>query len=689
MKARFVFFILFFFCVASAQVTIEGGNVTELNVTDLRNSTRWDGLYGDVILGIFGATYNHNVIGNQVVHLNMLVSEPSCTYTSLVMHIIAVNSSSPSLTLPLSPGNLSQLDAFINGSENGSATFKYTSNFTLSYGTFTNVPTTYTYANNASSSYFREGYLNDAAGNLVFVAVVVSNKPDWNGTTSDYQIMIPNNGSSTAYTLWVDINYTCFTPPPPGGEKHHRLYIYPPGTYTVKAEETFNPSFIVENRGDYNEMDVAVYIDECPAGFTCGSGEIERLDEREQTNVSFPITVDGVGEYVLTVCARNDNARACADFIVQVIAECASDDDCDENEYCDYGTCKPKKKVKEECNRDGECESGVCEGGICVYCTKNEDCAYDEICVEGICERIKCECGIITNHACIQYECCADSDCALDKFCIDHTCVAKELEILVVGGEIVENESILVQIVNNKNEPVPLARVFTDYMSVYADENGFATIVVPYNGLLYAYKDTYPQAGLLLDVIRLGFFITEEEIVVGKETRIRVVDSMGRGIAGATVVIGNDTVITDSEGYFKYVFDSPGRVVLKGTKPGYRIRDREINVIEREIAAVCHFPVLLNWLIFSPNTLYILWFFSILLALLNFVLSARRFKVKPRPMLKAALYSFIPLILALPNVLIFSICFMSNIVLLQAVVELILFVKRRLIREKEPFEKEK
>jgi len=684
MKARCVFFMLLFFCIASAQVTIEGGNVTELNITDLRNSTRWDGIYGDVILGMLGSTYNHNVIGNQVVHVNLLAEQPSCIYQSLIMHVIAVNSSS--LTPPLSPGNISRLDAFINGSENGSATFKYTSNFTLSYGTFANVPTTYTYANNASSPDFREGYLNDAAGNLVFVAVVVNNRPDWNGTTSDYQIMIPNNGSSTAYTLWVDVNYTCVTQPPPGGERHHRLYVHPPGTYTVRAGETFNPSFIIENRGDYVEREINVYIDGCPSGFTCSSGEIDRLDKGEQKSISFPITVDGVGEYVLTVCARNDNARACADFIVQVTTECASDGDCSKDKYCDDGVCKQKKKVKEECKRDGECESGVCEGGICVHCTSNEDCAYDETCLGGVCEKIKCDCGVVINHACVPYECCSDSDCTPDKFCIDHACVAKELEIIVVSGELVENESILVQVINNKNEPVQLARVFTDYMSTYADENGLARIVVPYNGLLYAYKDTYPQAGLLLNITRLGFFVVEEEIIVGKETKIRLVDSTGKGIAGATVIIDGDTVVTDSEGYFKYTFNSPGKITLKGAKPGYRIRDKEINVIEGIVAA-CQFPVLLNWFIFLPSTLYMLWLFSILLALLNFVLSGRRFEIKPR--LKAALYSFLPLVLALPDVSIFSICFMSNIVLLQAIGEILLFAKRSMMREREHSEKEK
>ncbi|MEM2948790.1 MAG: Dickkopf N-terminal cysteine-rich domain-containing protein [Candidatus Bilamarchaeaceae archaeon] len=666
--------ILLLFGVVSAQVGSEGGNVTQLNASSSLNSTYWDGLYGDVILGS-GLNYTHIVMGNNIIELNVVAQNPPCTYSSITMHIIAVNSSL--LTTPLSPGNLTLLDAFVGGSaENGTRTFTSTSTFTLTYGTIASVPTTYTYAGNVSSIDFREGYLNDANGNLVFVAVVVSDRPDWNGTTSDYQIMLPNNGAPTNYTLWVDVGYTCqnVTPPPPGRNRH-ALYIYPPGSFAANAGSTFNPNFIVKNIGDYVERDIAVYIETCPLGFICGTDTIARLGEGDEGNASFPITVDGIGEYVLTVCARNDNAHACADFIVQVTEECERDNDCGEDEYCDDGVCKPKKKVREECKRDGECESGVCSNGICVYCTSNEDCAFNEICAEGICKKIECPCGEIRNHTCIPYRCCADEDCNVNEFCIDHSCVAKELEILVVSGEIVENESILVQIVNNKDEPVPAARVFTDYITVYADENGFATIPAPYNGLVYASKETYPQTGLLLHVIHIGFFVVEDEIIAGQETRIRLVDSAGRGIAGALVHIGEDIVTTDDEGYFRYTFRSSGKVVLKGSKIGYRINDKEITVVEGPTAA-CYFPVLLNLLTFTSSSLYILWLIALVLALLNFGLSARR--IKARPMLKAALYSFIPVILALPGAGVFSICAMANVILLQSIIETAIAVRNML-----------
>ena len=653
-----------------AQITTEGGNVTELNLSGTLNSTYWDGLYGEVVLGA-GVNYTYTVVGDNVVRINMVAQDPNCTILTILMHVIAVNDTG--ITLPLAAGNLALLDAFVPGTENGSGTFTLLSTFDLTYGLFNNVPTTYTYANNATPSDFREGYLNDAAGNLVFVTEIVNNMPDWNGSTSDYQIMLPNNGSLTNYTFWVDVNFTCVPPGPgpgPGPHNEHKIYIYPPGAYTVGVGETFDLDVLIENRGDFVERDLDVYIQSCPAGFTCGSDIVDRIGVGDQETAGFPITVNGAGEYVLTVCAENDDVIECQDFIVYVTAECESDEDCGEDAYCDGGICKPKKKINETCDEDNECASNVCEEGRCVYCTTDDDCASDESCTDGSCIKIECDCGYILNHACIPYECCADEDCEEDEFCIGHACEPKELEILVVEGELIEDEELLVQVVNSKGETVPLADIFTNFMRAIADANAYATINAPRDGLIYAYKDGYPQAGLLLSITLKGFFVIEEEIIAGKETRIQVVDTLGKGIPNARVYFNGEMIETDDEGYFYYIFDTPGPITLRGEKTGYLITDAEINVRGEPM---CGFPIFLNWFIFATSTIYVLWIISIFLAILNFALSWRRIRI--RSMLKGAVYSVVPLLLALPGISIFTICLMSNIVVLQAIGEIILLIK--------------
>ena len=678
-------FLLLFSTAVFCQVETEGGNVTPVDFYGSLNATYWDGIYGEVVLGA-GANYTYVVNGNLITELNMLVGDPNCTTSFLSMHVIAVNDTS--ITAPLSIGNLGVLDAFIGaGAEDGTNTFSSTSTFVLTYGTYNNVPTAYTFANNASSLDFREGYLNDAAGNLVFVTEVVDNEPNWNGSTSDYQMILPNNGAPVNYTLWIDINYTCasVTPPDDGDDDDHELFVYYIDTIEAVVGETIDVTADIENRGDYKEMDIDVYIDGCPSGFSCGSGFLDSLDTDEREDVPFPVTVNGPGEYVLTVCARSDETIYCRDFIIIVEGECASDEDCDEDEYCDSGTCRPKKELNETCEGDNQCLSALCED-VCIYCEDNSDCAGSQECSSGFCIPVICPCGYVSDHECYPYECCSDPDCE-NEFCVDHECIPKELDIIVVEGEAIEGEDIMVEILNNKGEKIPFADVFTDDMSTVADGNAYASITVPYDGLVYGYEDGYPQAGILLDVTKLGAFIVSDLIIAGEETTIRLVDTRGLPVPNAKVYINGDIVYTDENGYFKYVFDEPGKVTIRGEKPGYKIDPADLDVVGREGAIVCRFPMIFNFLEFTPVTIYILWIISIVLALVNLLLSVK--KMKKWRIIRSTVYSFLPVVLALPGVNIFSICFMSNIVVLQFFLEITIRIKRMLRKDKEKQQYEK
>jgi len=666
MKIGFPFLLALLFAgIAFSQVVTEGGNVTNLKLSGNVSSTRWDGLYGDVVLGI-GGNYHHKVTGNNVSITNMIAQNPPCTYSKLTMHVIAVNDSA--LTTPLSAGNLSKLDDFIGIiDENGTSTFTNTSTFELSYGTYTNVPTVYTYVDNATSTIFREGYFNDANGNLVFVTEVVDDQPDWNGTTSDYQIMLPMNGSAINYTLWVDTEYTCETPQP-GGKKKHKLYIEPPGEYEVTAGRTFEAVFEIENIGDYVEKYIDVYLD-CPSGFACGSGYIERLEKREIVGVPIDITVNGPGEYVLTVCAENGVTKTCQDFIIRVIPECNQDGDCGESEYCEGGSCEPKKEPKEECEEGRECISGLCDSGICVLCESNSECGEDEVCSGGACEPVPCPCGYVSNHQCIPHECCSDDDCSAMEFCIEHVCIDKELIILVIEGKLIEGEEVLVQIVNNLGDEVPFADIFTDDISESGDGNGYGKIILPYDGVILTSKDGYPQGGILLDVAKLTFIIVEGPIYVGQITTMQLVDSRGFPVPNAKITIEGNVVYTNENGFFDYVFETPGSKRLIAEKKGYVTTDLEV---EAQGVAFCGFPIYLNWFLFDNTNIYVLWIVSIILAVFNFKSRKRRWNE-----CKSLAYCAAPLVLATPNIGFFSICFMSNVVVLQTIIEVICLLRRK------------
>ncbi len=669
---RSAFAALLLFGMLFAQITGEGGNVTQVmfNGTDI--SQYWDGIYGNVVLGA-GSTYTHTVNGNEVELINIVVDSPPCNYTSIRIHVMAVNDTAA--TAPYSAGNLAQLDAFIPGSSGGSGTFTLTSTFQLNAQTVNSVPTTYTYANNASSTDFREGYLNDAAGNLVFATLVVDDRPDWNGTLSDYQLMLPNNGAPVQYTIYADINYTCPSPTPPGGhDRDHSLFIEPIGVIEVDAGETFTVPVVVDNNGDYSESNVLVHVVSCPSGFTCGSGTIPNIVSGNSKEINITFTADGPGEYVIRVYANSAHASAYRDFIVRVGAECATDGDCPPGEFCDAGTCEPKKDQNETCGRDGECDSGVCNAGICVYCRGSADCAGDEECSGWECRKIDCPCGSISGHVCTSYQCCLDADCASGSVCSEHVCVPRGLDMVLIDGTLVEGSPGLLQLVDNGGAGVDGATITTnDGQTTITNGNGFFTIRFPYDGLIYGEKEGFDRIGKLFDVLKLGFFSFDGRILVGEETTIRLVDSRGNGIPFATVYINGDTVTTDAQGYFRHTFMNQGTIGLKASKAGYRIEDAWIGVYGGAPGAgVCRFPYMLNTFAVPPGAEYGLWILSILLSAINFSLYRKRTLAR---YVKAFLYSFGPLVFAIPAYWPYSICFVANVVTVQAGAELILLLK--------------
>jgi len=200
---------------ALAQATAQGGNITQVNLTIINQTTIWQGLSGTIIFigpnNLPNITAQGGNVNNTAINLTSPCSNPSAT--GFIFY-----SNSTTAPAGLTPGNLTQLDNFISTTAD-SATNTFTTNTTFNIGgPITNVPTTYTYVNNASqSTVFREGYFNDASGNIVFAVEINLNTQGYNASYFDFQAMLPTNGSTTEFYLTSDIQITCPTPGPSGG----------------------------------------------------------------------------------------------------------------------------------------------------------------------------------------------------------------------------------------------------------------------------------------------------------------------------------------------------------------------------------------------------------------------------------------------------------------------------------------
>jgi hypothetical protein len=677
---RLAAFLLLLLCASHAQAITQGGNVTALTLTLNNLTDKWDGLYGQVVLGS-GASLSYVVGGGNITRVNFIGQEPPCTDASEILHIVAVNATS--LTAPLQPGNLSTLDALMGMGANASASFTQNGSFSLSYGNFSGVPELFTFAGNSTSPDFREGYLNDALGNLVFVADVVGAKPDWNGTTSDYQLMLPLKGVN--YTLFVDVAYSCPLPPPPPppGGNTHRLYILPAGPFNASPGSALDAEFFVRNTGGYIENNIALTLS-CPAGFSCGAGSIAHLAPGGQANATLPITVDGPGEFVLTVCAGNANTRTCRDFIVRVVPECVSSGECGAGGFCQNNACEPKKKPGERCDDAGQCLNGVCTRGVCGTCASDSDCPDDGLCSAGSCVKVECQCGVVGNHSCASYACCADTDCGRCQICSGNACLDRKFDILLAAGALegmVEGQPVRVQVLGNDGRGVAGARVYTSEMQAYADANGYATITVPYDGIIYASANCYPNAGVMFTIVRKGSFIAPQAVLVGANAIIRLVDSKGRPIAGASVDVDGAAAATDSNGEFRHAFATPGRKTISARVIGYDIPDVTVDV---SLVYSCGYPVLFGFWSFGSDTVWELWALSIVLAIFNFLMLRRVMGRKEhrqtaqRTMLQLA-YAFLPLIIAAIPFFGLGICLMSNVVALQFLAGLVALIVKEII----------
>ena len=105
--------------------------------------------------------------------------------------------------------------------------------------------------------------------------------------------------------------------------------------------------------------------------------------------------------------------KAYQDDCIETIGECMANNACEDNEIC----------LDNECV-EVECDCGIIEDHACVeyQCCVDTDCGDSAICVDNLCSVIDCDCGEVVNHSCVDYECCDNDDCLYTELCEQNSC---------------------------------------------------------------------------------------------------------------------------------------------------------------------------------------------------------------------------------------------------------------------------
>ena len=186
---------------AAGNANAEAGNVTEVNVTSIMNTYRWAGFWGVVTGQISLADASSNWF------INWTVTDP----TGSNVYTIA-NGQSPDWQSigTAAEGDIATAYPWIatGNSDSWDMTFSGTGSITVAGNPVTTNRTT-TLQYNASLTNFYTYVLYDSATHI-WAAVVDNDEESYSNETADYQMLVPENGTSgnsgvTSYSFYLEL----------------------------------------------------------------------------------------------------------------------------------------------------------------------------------------------------------------------------------------------------------------------------------------------------------------------------------------------------------------------------------------------------------------------------------------------------------------------------------------------------
>lgn len=183
--------IAFFVSIAGGQADVQadGGYIARIDIAGNSYTEHWLGFYGVI-------NNNTMIIGNSDT------KNEGAIFTGLSPQagdylLITTSPSPPSV---LQAGNIASVDEITGlGDDSGSKTFTHSSNYRIPYSNaiLTDVPSIY--ISDSMNNHFREALFSDSNGNPVFAVPI----EDLRNTSSNFQLMLPDNGNLTYYFFYL------------------------------------------------------------------------------------------------------------------------------------------------------------------------------------------------------------------------------------------------------------------------------------------------------------------------------------------------------------------------------------------------------------------------------------------------------------------------------------------------------
>jgi len=195
---------------AGAQVTADGGFITELIITQNFATEFWQGFYGR-------AGEDPSVTENETRDaIPGQVSLANVFFDCLEPNIVHEVYMSPNASVDFDniiPGTPQMLDDFLNISVNqtDSATNTFIHNMSILLGqvNISAIPAAHTFVNGQENSTFQVGILNASNAILLVAVLVTPSTVGYSGATTQYQALVPVPNATIAYYFFRDPNDVC------------------------------------------------------------------------------------------------------------------------------------------------------------------------------------------------------------------------------------------------------------------------------------------------------------------------------------------------------------------------------------------------------------------------------------------------------------------------------------------------